>query len=171
MGRKFVTFRSETILTACSKFCLAQYELRMRNLDDQHLPKLGIRANYDSFPPPLHELETAFDSLRTKIPQSTNFLPVVPSIVDPYRACTLAPDHLLCGLARGSFVFLLKLLRSRSKIELLEDSIRYEIRKRNLNFSNSLVNFEEEKLHTTSISELYSLISVADTALLPLLHL
>lgn len=73
---------------------------------------LGMKPNPSAIAQVLFEFRAGMQSVRDKIPRTSLNHPVVPHALDPYKACFVAPDHLLTGHFRDCLNLCLKLLPS-----------------------------------------------------------
>ncbi len=103
---------------------------------------------------------------RGDIPKTNSGFPVVPHVLDPYRACFIAPDHVLTGHIRDCISLALKLLPSRKYRESCEKFMIGFLHDAGLPVQNRLVDHDKKVLFSMCMSELYALSTVAEIALI-----
>ncbi len=126
---------------------------------------LGMKPHLSSTAQVIHSLCGRMFNARNAIPKSSTGHPVVPHYIDPYRACLVAPDHLLTGHLRDCISLALRLLPSDFYRQSCEKFMMGFLEDAALPVQNRLVDHLKQCLYGMSMTELYALSSVADSAL------
>ncbi len=91
---------------------------------------------------------------KSLIPKTIDGHPVVPSALDPYKACFIASDHLLTGHARDCVNFALTVLPTRKARQVFEEILIELMSMCPLPAQTRLVNQEKKKLFGMSMTEM-----------------
>lgn len=102
---------------------------------------------------------------RDKIPLTSSAAPVVPYQWDPYRGCLVAPDHVLTGHFRDFMNLATRCLQSKEQRKAFNKQIIFMLRSLRLSSHNEVINADAGVLHVLTMSQLYELSVVADSAL------
>lgn len=114
----------------------------------------------------LHTLRSAVLASRGSIPATRGGVPILYGDLDPYRACLIAPDHLLTGHFRDCVNTAFRLLPSKQHRVVTEQYMIGLLCECDLPIQNRLFDFEKKALFSMSMSELYSLSMIAHTGFL-----
>ncbi len=125
---------------------------------------LGMKAQVPSTTKVIYSLRERMFRARTAVPKTSTGQPVVPHYIDPYRACLIAPDHLLTGHLRDCISLALRLLPSQFYRQSCERFMTGFLADASLPIQNQLVDHSKKSLFGMSMSELYALSVIADEA-------
>ncbi len=110
---------------------------------------LGMKPSATDRNLPIHNLRQAMVEAQPSIPSTADGLRIVPGVLDPYRACFIAPDHLLTGHARDCIELAFRLLPSLRHRSTCEAFMIGLLSESNLPQQNRL--FDHENKHLFSM--------------------
>ena len=140
-------------------------QLRTGGVDAGSLRALGLQqeeslANRSQ---PLHDLSVALSRARPSVPLTAGGVRVVPSVLEPYRSCVIAPDHLFLGISQDIINCLLKLIPvevRRAAHVLAREALLHN----HLVYQKELFNVAKMEVHSMSVSAMYSLLLIAPSS-------
>ncbi len=133
--------------------------------NDEACRMLGIRPASHSSKLPLHAIRLAMEQCRSMTPCLADGTPLLPCILDPYRACLVAPDHLLTGHAKDCINLAYKLIPTRAHREACERSLKRIMHDAGLPVQNQYYDPTKKSLYSLSMTDIYAIVLVAEISL------
>ena len=130
-------------------------------IGDDIAKRLGIKLGWRS---PFWNYAEMFQSISNQVPLTSLGASVVPSCLDAYRCMIIGPDHLVFGLAKNSLNAVLALLPNQQYITLYEKIAIHYMQAARVATPKRLVNHDEKKLLSMTISEIFALLVVSEEA-------
>ena len=140
--------------------------IRKGEVGDEKIKTLGMKPNPTSpeeSSSVLLDLSKAMNEAQSTVPLTRNGAPVVPSLFDCYRSTVVAPDHLVLGLCQNVTDTLLKLLTPALR-RTAETICKSLLRDNGLMYQEHLFDHRGIRLHSATISEVFSFLLVAPSA-------
>ncbi len=161
VGSRFTGKGTDGGRTALQRGFIQEQAIRDSSPGAETCRLMGLKFQPDNSATVLHDVRSKVMSAKECIPKTAGGFSVVPCAMDPYKACVVAPDHLLTGHARDCINLGLHFLPSRSARELCEKHMLAILESCNLPKQNRLVNHERKKLFAMSMTDLYAVSLVA----------
>ena len=125
---------------------------------------IGLHPNEHGRDLPFHDLTHRLSNIRRSIPKTSEGVPVVPGMFDPYLSNIIGPDHLFSGLGRNAIDAIVLLLTTKQR--KVFNSITINMLSNNeMSCLQTLLSKNGTELVTLSISEMYDVLFVAPIAL------
>ncbi len=123
---------------------------------------LGIKTNVDQVDLVLHQLQAARFAARARIHSTEHGVPVVPFHLDPYRACFVAPDHLLTVHMRDCITLAFKLLPTAAHRKAVEETVIAYLTQVGHGGQKRLFDHDKKSLLTMNMTDIYAVGMVAE---------
>ena len=138
--------------------------LRELNIPEEDLHRLGMQREGSSRHRlhPLHALSVALSGARARVPRTSDGVPVVPAMFDPYRSCIVAPDHLFLGMSQDAINCVLRHLPPRAR-RIAHHLTKKALVENDLLQQNEIFDVAAMEVHSMSISAMYSVLLVTPT--------
>ncbi len=129
-----------------SSVCRGMYQhtaVRDCGANPENLRLLGISAKVRQNHLPIHDLQVRMMQIRNQIPTTKGGTPIISGFLDPYRACLIAPDHLLTGHFRDCVNVAFRLLPTAKHRQSCEQFMVGLLKGCNLSTQNRLYDHEK----------------------------
>ncbi len=123
---------------------------------------LGMKHVSQNTDLPLHALRYAMVEARDRIPRVASRKKILTGHLDPYRACFIAPDHLLTGHLRDCINLAFKLLPNSRFRSLTETHMLALLNDCKLKNQNRIFDIDHNVMYSMSMTEIYALSVVAE---------
>lgn len=143
--------------------CLKSHEeLRKFKSTEASLKKVGMQSRSDNEidGKPLLMLSKQLRDIRSSIPKTSNGLPVVSGIFDPYQSCAIAPDHLLSGVGKNTLLVAFRSL-SPGRCQYTNAVFMDALKSNGLVGRGSLYNTDSKKLYPITMSATFCAVTIA----------
>lgn len=173
-GSHYAFTTQSELLTAVSLFQYRHEALHASKADDDTLTRLGLKkvtvnevVNTRGM---LHSLATKLRNASKNAPKTNDGAPILPFDFDLFASSFITPDHLLTGLFQDCFQFAVFALKKRRFRMAFESYCLQALKALGLPSQNRLLNRDSGKLLPMTISQRYSLNSVAHVCYARTLH-
>ncbi len=161
IGSRYTGKAPDGYLTSSRRGAYQEQSIRDCTPGPETCRLLGLKYQTGSPGTVLHYIRSQLHSTKGCIPKTVEGQPVVPGTIDPYKACIIAPDHLLTGHARDCINIALQYLPRRASREQCEKYMLESLDTCKLPTQRRIVNHEKKKLYSMTMTELYALSLVA----------
>ncbi len=165
IGSRYTSLSSHGMATAHARRFHQQQAVRDSGARRETCTQLGMKQCPSRAQIVLHDLRSAIISTKGQVPLTKDGCPVVPSILDPYRACLIAPDHLLTSHMRDCLNLAIQLMPTPEFRATFESFLLASMRDCHMSPQNRLIDPEKRCLYSMSMSDLYAVGIVAYSAL------
>ncbi len=153
---------SHGMLTGTRRCFHVHAAVRDCNAQKETCRLLGMKPTTTEHDLPLHALRLAIIQAKNRVPKTLSGTRLLSGYLDPYQACFVAPDHLLTGHFRDCINLVYKLLPNACYRTLSEKYMILYLTHAKIKTHNRLFDIEKKCLYSMSMTELYSLSTVAE---------
>ncbi len=144
LGSKFANGESHGMISATMRGYFQQSAVRDCKPQAETCRQLGMKSTVSSNAQVFLEFCSTLFKDREIIPKTAEGTPVVSHVFDPYRACLIAPDHLLTSHFRDCVTLVLKPLPSKAYTSTCEIFTLEYLHEAMLPTQNRLIGHEKE---------------------------